>query len=114
CSSPQTIYFIGDEPTYRSCVSTLHSDLSSFLRNNYKTDISSLSSLKLNRMVDDAIEGIVSNRSGDNYVTFLKLNSNVHEATLHGCGGGYFYVKNITAVSQLKELRSNKIQTVSY
>ncbi|RTY74257.1 acyl-CoA reductase [Flavobacterium sp. LS1R10] len=114
CSSPQTIYFIGDENQYKKCVIKFQEDVSDYLKINYETDLASISSLKLNRMVDDAIEDVIVSQSGNNYIKFLELNTNVDESTLHGCGGGYFYVRNIISTTSLINLHTPKVQTVSY
>jgi hypothetical protein len=114
CSSPQTIYFLGNDSEYKKCTTTLHSDLSAYLKTNYKTDVNSLASLKLNRMVDDSMDQLITDRSGDNYISFLQLKDSTMETSLHGCGGGYFYVKNINSIQDLKNLSQIKVQTVSY
>lgn len=114
CSSPQTIYFIGSKEDYLTAKINLQNSISDYLKLNYKTDISSLASLKLNRMVDDSINNIITGFTGNNYISFLEISKDTDESQLHGCGGGYFYVKNISTLSELKNISNIKIQTISY
>jgi len=114
CSSPQTIYFIGNENMYSECIDKFQIHASNYLKQNYITDITSLASLKLNRMTDDAIENTILRQFGDNYIKLLELSNNIDESYLHGCGGGYFYTKNIINTSQLVNLHNPKIQTICY
>ena len=114
CSSPQTIYFIGNEKEYDSCVSKFQIDVSDYLKVHYEADLASISSLKLNRMVDDALDDIIMSQTGDNYIKFLELNNEVDESKLHGCGGGYFYIRNIKSTTSLINLHAPKVQTISY
>jgi hypothetical protein len=114
CSSPQTIYFMGDAGRAKQCVKKFQKDASAFLRENYRADIASIASLKLNRMVDDAMEEVITMQVGDNYLRFLELEEGVDEASLHGCGGGYFYYKQVESVAQLQKLRKPKVQTICF
>lgn len=114
CSSPQTIYFLGDDNEYNLCTKKMQEDLSAYLRQKYNTDIFSLASLKLNRMADDSISATITKASGDNYITLLQLGESVDESSLHGCGGGYFYIRQIKSISDLSRLKKAKVQTVSY
>jgi hypothetical protein len=114
CSSPQTIYFVGNELMYADCRIKFQNDASNYLEKYYITDIASLASLKLNRMTDDAIENTIINQFGDNYIKLLELSDNIDESSLHGCGGGYFYIKNILHTEQLINLHNPKIQTICY
>lgn len=114
CSSPQTIYFIGNETIYSECIVKFQFDASNYLNQNYVTDIASLASLKLNRMTDDALENKILRQFGDNYIKLLELSNNIDESSLHGCGGGYFYIKNILHTEQLENLHNPKIQTICY
>ena len=114
CSSPQTIYFIGSKTDSDTCINKFRKEASDYLAVHYENDISSLASLKLNRMVDDAINNILVSQVGDNYLKLIEVNSKIDESILHGCGGGYFYVKHIESAKALIELNNPKLQTVSY
>jgi len=114
CSSPQTVYFLGSAEQVEACVMKFQLDASVFLKENYRADIASIASLKLNRMVDDAMGEVITEQVGDNYLRFLRLNNDVDEAALHGCGGGYFYYKQIESVAQLHQLRKPKVQTICF
>lgn len=114
CSSPQTVYFLGTKEAVEDCVVKFQQDASVFLKENYQADIASIASLKLNRMVDDAMEEVITAQVGDNYLRFLQLNDGVDESALHGCGGGYFYYKQIDSVAHLHRLRKPKVQTICF
>jgi hypothetical protein len=114
CSSPQTIYFIGSKKDYDTCISKFQKEAAEYLHVHYENDISSLASLKLNRMVDDAIDNILVSQTGDNYLKLIELNREIDETKLHGCGGGYFYIKLIESAIQLSSLHHPKVQTICY
>jgi len=65
-------------------------------------------------MVDDAIDNILVSQVGDNYLKLIELNNEIDESKLHGCGGGYFYVKHIESARELSGLHNPKVQTVCY
>jgi hypothetical protein len=114
CSSPQTIYFIGSKISFDTCINKFQKEVSEYIHTKYENDIASLASLKLNRMVDDAIDQILVSQMGDNYLKLIELNSDTDESKLHGCGGGYFYFKHIESTNSLKCLYNPKVQTISY
>ena len=114
CSSPQTIYFMGKEEVAERCVRKFQRDASAFMKDNYRADIASIASLKLNRMVDDAMEDVITEQVGDNYLRFLRLEEGVDEAALHGCAGGYFYYRQVDSVKMLNKLRKPKVQTICF
>lgn len=114
CSSPQTIFFVGEKIDYEKCILKFKDDVTEYLINNYQTDLASISSMKLNRMVDDVLGNVIISQKGNNYVKLLELKEDVDESNLHGCGGGYFYVRNIKSTIFLKNLQNPKTQTISY
>jgi hypothetical protein len=114
CSSPQTIYFIGDFNLSKDCMLKFQSDLIEFLPQKYHSDLNSLASLKLNRLVDDVINNVVSNQYGNNYIKLLELEENIEEALLHGCGGGYFYYRLLNSMNKIKAIQNVKIQTLTH
>jgi hypothetical protein len=114
CSSPQTIYFLGSP---KSCVDArekLSKGLELYLRSEYENDINSLASLKLNRMVDDAVAGKILTHSGNNLFKLLALAEISDSNSLHSCGGGYFYYSDCEKISELASLSVQKVQTISY
>lgn len=114
CSSPQTLFVIGNAETAKACIQHLQASLAGYLKTNYHTDVASLASLKLNRSVDDALDGNVKNKTGNNYITFLELDEKADVSSLHGCGGGYFYYKHIESTDELLQLQRSKLQTITY
>ena len=114
CSSPQTIYFIGDFHSSKDCLLKFQSDLMQFLPNKYHSDLNSLASLKLNRIADDVINNLVSYHQGDNYIKLIELNENIDESSLHGCGGGYFYYRLLNSLDQIKSIQNVKVQTLAH
>lgn len=114
CSSPQTIYFLGCKYDSIEARNKLSKGLVDILLSEYKTDVISLASLKLNRMVNDALEGNILTHSGNNLFKMLELSDNCEPSSLHGCGGGYFYYKDCDHISDLKNLSVPKVQTISY
>ena len=114
CSSPQTIYFIGSKNEFKVCIKKFQKEVSAYIEQHYVNDISSLASLKLNRMVDDSISKILVSQVGNNYLKLIELNSDIDESKLHGCGGGYFYIKHIESAKVLIGLNNSKVQTISY
>lgn len=89
-------------------------ELSEYISSKYDTDISSLASLKINRLTDDAIQNKISGKSGNNYLTFVELNNTETSELNHSCGGGYFYVKRAVNINELSFLKNSKYQTISY
>jgi hypothetical protein len=114
CSSPQTIYFLGVNQSCEQARIKLSKGLQEFLLAEYENDVSSLASLKLNRMVDDALEGKILNQSGNNLFKLLQLAEIGDSSSLHGCGGGYFYFKYCNEINDMVSLNVPKVQTVSY
>lgn len=114
CSSPQTVYFIGDKTEFDNCLMQLTGLLSEISKKRYQTDISSLASLKLNQMVDDSLDKLIVNKTGDNYATFAIMNKDKNTRNLHSCGGGYFYAKQLLDIDELKKAISIKMQTIAY
>jgi hypothetical protein len=114
CSSPQTIFFLG---TAKSCIEArkkMCKDLELVLFSEYDNDLNSLASLKLNRMVSDALDGNILTHTGNNFFKLLELSEISNASSLHGCGGGYFYYKDCEEISELKVLMVPKVQTISY
>ncbi len=114
CSSPQTIIFLGTDKSCEEARSKITNGFNKFLLSEYENDISSIASMKLNRMVDDVIDGRILNNYGTNLFKLLKLADPGFASSLHGCGGGYFYYLDCQKISDLHALRVPKIQTISY
>ena len=113
CSSPQAIFIIGDSEDNRRCVKKLEQLLSSFIEQKYKTDIASIAALKLNYIVDEAMESNAFKVEGTNFATFI-IREKQSSVLKHTCGGGLFNVYLIKDVLELKEFIVPKLQTISY
>lgn len=114
CSSPQTIYFLGAPQHCVQAREKIINGLEEFLRFEYENDLNSLASLKLNRMVDDALDGNILTHSGSNLFKLLKLSETGVSSSLHGCGGGYFYYRDCGDITELEALKVPKVQTISF
>jgi hypothetical protein len=114
CSSPQTIYFIGSGTESQSARVKISDSFVDFLKVEYETDISSLASLKLNRMVDDALDNNLKSHMGNNLFKLVELTEAADSTILHGCGGGYFYFRDCLDINELLNLRVPKIQTITH
>jgi hypothetical protein len=113
CSSPQTVFLMGDEQQYRLCMESITDLLATFAGSRYEADIASLASLKFNQAVDDVVDGKIAARQGNNVATFVSWNPMNNELQ-HSCGGGYFYTRRINTVAELKPFINIKLQTLSY
>jgi hypothetical protein len=114
CSSPQTIYFVGDYNTSKSCLNRFQSDMIEFLPAKYKSDVNSLASLKFNRVISDLLDNLIISQQGNNYIKFLELDKNADEASLHGCGGGYFYYRLVSSLNEIISIKNAKVQTLAH
>jgi len=113
CSSPQSIFIIGEEESNKICIEKMQTLLSGFIEKKYETDIASIASLKLNYIVDEAIKDNKFVVEGNNFATFILRNADVPLLD-HTCGGGVFNVYSIQKASELKAYVIPKLQTVSY
>jgi hypothetical protein len=119
CSSPQLIYFLGDNlPKNASAVQLFREKLSAFLVSKNELDAASLSSLKLNKIMDDIAEeerklNIKSVEFGS-LVTFIELDTLPSIELISTCGGGYFYVRSISRAMELEEIQEKKVQTITH
>jgi hypothetical protein len=114
CSSPQTIYFIGSNADSRSAREKIFSSLEEYLKFEYDADVSSLASLKLNRMIDDALNDNLVSHMGNSLFKLIELSSTSDPSVLHGCGGGYFYFIDVSNINELFKLKVPKVQTLTY
>lgn len=114
CSSPQTIFFLGDRDSNKDAAHLLQQKMRPYLEMKYENDTASIASLKLNRMVDDSIAGVLESQKGSNLLKIIHLEEGVDYSHLHGCGGGYFYSKHISHIEELKNLSVPKVQTITH
>ena len=114
CSSPQIIYFLGDPLSNKEAIKLLEEKVSDFLESNYENDTASMATLKLNRMVDDSLAGILQEHHGSNLFKLVIVKNEIDTTSLQSCGGGYFYSKEVEDLSQLKNLSIPKVQTITH
>lgn len=113
CSSPQVIFFLGDGESTTQAEKKLYTGLLQQAISKYDNDIHGLASLKLNKLMDDALhETIISSKRDSNLLVFAALKNIQND--LHTCGGGYFFTSAIQSVNQLSPFFSKKIQTAAY
>ena len=113
CSSPQIVMFLGTHNEADRAVKIIVKNLTKIIKNN-SFDISSIASLKFNKIVDDSMDNVLENKTGNNVVTFIEINDKVTIHKLRSCGGGYFYKKNLKKLSEIHDLNHSKIQTITY
>ena len=113
CSSPQVVMFLGKKNHTEKALDLIVQHLNEKIELN-DFDIPSIASLKFNKMVDDSIASIISEKKGNNIVTFLEIEGSVKLHTLKSCGGGYFYKKNIHDLNEVESLNHSKIQTITH
>lgn len=114
CSSPQIIYFLGDPLSNKEAINLLEEKISDYLESNYENDTASIATLKLNRMVDDSLAGILREHHGSNLFKLVIVENEIDTTSLQSCGGGYFYGKEVADLSQLKSLSIPKVQTITH
>jgi hypothetical protein len=115
CSSPQTIYLMGSEEENVEFEKKFYALLEHAAMQNYKNDIASLASLKLNKLVEDSLnnENLKSVEMDSNYLYFIAMDT-YNEELLHSCGAGYFYIQSVGELKDMMKLVTKKMQTFSY
>ncbi len=113
CSSPQSIFIIGEKQSNELCIKKMQATLPKYMEEKYEIDIASIASLKLNYIVDEAIENNGFTVKGNNLATFVLRDGNT-PILKHTCGGGIFNVYSISDTAELKEYVIPKLQTISY
>ncbi len=113
CSCPQAIFILGNKKESEVFKKEFYRDLKKVVVKKYDADMNSLASLKLNQLAEDAIEKKINNVYGDdNRMIFTELVDNENAAG--GCGGGFFYTRNILSLKELIPFINPKVQTLSY
>ena len=107
CSSPQRIFFFGNE----NQIEQFYDEFSSYASNQYESDITSIASLKLNNQVQDSLDfQITSIYNKNNYLTFIESD----HFNIETCGAGYFYFKKISDITEVVNFIDKKVQTITY
>jgi hypothetical protein len=118
CSSPQLIYFLGDDLLNETAQKLFHSKVQEWLKAKNTLDAASLASLKLNKILDDTVTDVgnvnIRRIEFGSLVTFIELNQVEDIEQIRTCGGGYFYVRCIRDMGQLEEIQRKKVQTITY
>tara|TARA_B110000027_G_scaffold111542_1_gene119832 strand:+ start:8082 stop:9275 length:1194 start_codon:yes stop_codon:yes gene_type:complete len=116
CSSPSTIYFLGDNELNLSKVIKKILNTIEELDIYKDYDYASFAGFKLNQIVDDTISGVISDHSfKTTLIHFVRLKTNDGLVSLKKtCGAGYLYY-DLTTMNDISHLfKDKKIQTVSY
>lgn len=113
CSSPVTIYLVGNEREKEIFAKDFYSLLSDLARQQYLSQASALSTKKLNALVSDVIEKKVKNVQHENSTVYL-VEVDAEASSSDTCGGGYFYLKCIPALESMKKDISESVQTLSH
>lgn len=111
CSSPQYLFLLNYKGNFSE---VFLKEASAYIEGKYENDVASIASLKINRLVNDAIDGTIRSKMGSSYLVFAELEKDAFSVELHSCGAGYFYTQKILDISELAVLQSRKVQTVSY
>ncbi|AIL47054.1 acyl-CoA reductase [Elizabethkingia anophelis] len=107
CSSPQRIFFFGET----NQIQQFYEELSSYVETNYETDITSISSLKLNNQIQDSLNfQIDSVFNKNNYLTLIESD----HFNIETCGAGYFYFKRINKIDEIIDFIDKKVQTITH
>lgn len=113
CSSPQIVMFLGTHDDASQAVEIIVKNLTKIItRTNF--DISSIASLKFNKMVEDSVDDILENKTGNNVVTFIDIDEKAIIHKLKSCGGGYFYKRIIKKLTDIQGFNHSKIQTITH
>ena len=113
CSSPKIIYVLGTVKEKEIFIDSFYKYLNLLTKEKYKSQAAALSSLKFNVLVDDVIGHELKNViKTDNSIYLIEVEK---EETLNfNCGGGYFYIKHIAALEEIKNDIHHYSQTLAY
>ena len=110
CSSPHCIFLVGETEKTAAFSDKLYKSISELAQEAYDRDISSMASFKLNKSVDDILEGTSSNIRRDN--NFFVMSDLLETDVPHSCGMGYTYYKELSNASELAPYVTEKVQTL--
>lgn len=110
CSSPHCIFIVGGTEERNTFADEVYQRISEMAEEVYERDISSMASFKLNKSVDDLLQGTSSViRHQNNYFVMADL---LVEEVPHSCGMGYVYYKGISHLKDLLPFLNDKVQTI--
>jgi len=113
CSSPKIIFVLGSKDEKDQFVKELYMHLSPIAEKRYYTQTMLLSSQKYNHLINDAIlNKIIHVEHSNNSVYLVEMKDRI--LTIEFCQGGYFYIKQINEIGELKDMVCEAIQTLSY
>jgi hypothetical protein len=113
CSSPQSIILYGNTNNNRNFTNLFYTLLEEISSREYTNDYASLASLKFNQLVGDVIENKITTFKND-FTSLYFVNSSSTQHLYHSCGGGYFYLNEISELIDIIKFINNKVQTISY
>jgi len=113
CSSPKLIYILGSEEEKEKFVELFYRQLSDLTGAKYREQGSSLSTLKLNTLVSDALSKEIEEvKHVNNCIYFVEIP--LQQAFGDSCGGGYFYLKHIKKITDIQSDLFQAVQTLGY
>ena len=112
CSSPHSLFIIGKNINKKEILESIYNRLTELASTNYKEDINSIASLKLNQSAIDIIDQrVIKSINYSNYIIFSRLKSN---QVPHSCGAGYLYYELLDKVDEVIPYINAKTQTITY
>jgi len=112
CSSPQIVLTYGSLSDKETFQNDFYQILEGIVSENYDYDAASIASMKMNQLAIDAVDETISGYYGPNKnLIMAEMNSSVIN---HACGGGYFYLKNLSDLFEISDFTHKKIQTLTY
>ncbi len=110
CSSPHCIFIVGASEERTAFAEEIYQRISALAEEVYERDINSMASFKLNKSVDDLLQGTSSViRHQNNYFVMADI---LKEEVPHSCGMGYVYYKGIQELIELLPYLNDKVQTI--
>ena len=113
CSSPQSIIMFGSSENNLLFLNLFYNLLGVKSSMEFEVDSASLSTLKFNHLIGDVIESKVTSYKND-FSSLYFVISSTDSKLYHSCGGGYFYINEISELEGIISLINNKVQTISY
>ena len=113
CSSPKIIYVFGTNAEKEKFLEVFYKDLDVITRERYSEHAAGLSTIKFNALAGDVIShDVIQVKRDDSTIYLLEVKTN--EMPDFNCGGGYFYVKHLQELKEIKSDIFSNSQTLAY